>query len=78
MELRILTPRDIKYSGKVKSIRLKSDYGDFVILNNHMPLVSTVVEDVVSIVEETGERKEIKVSAGIVKVENNHVTLLCV
>lgn len=78
MELRILTPRDVKYSGTVKSIKLKSDYGYFVILNNHMPLVSTIVEDVVSIVEESGTKKEIEVSAGIVKVENNSVTVLCV
>ena len=42
MLLDILTPEKLLFQGEVKSIKLPGTNGEFEILNNHAPIISTL------------------------------------
>ena len=42
MYLEIISPGAILYKGEVKSISFPGSYGDFQVLDNHAPIVSTL------------------------------------
>ena len=42
MLLDILTPEKLLFEGEVKSIKLPGTNGEFEILNNHAPIISTL------------------------------------
>ena len=42
MYLEIISPGAILYKGEVKSIFFPGSYGDFQVLDNHAPIVSTL------------------------------------
>jgi len=49
MQLQIVSPEAQLFSGEVESITLPGTSGSFQILNNHAPIVSTLVEGRVKI-----------------------------
>ena len=50
MYLEIITPEQTLYKGDVESILLPGSYGDFQVLNNHAPIVSTLTKGKVKII----------------------------
>ncbi|MCD6309824.1 MAG: ATP synthase F1 subunit epsilon, partial [Candidatus Eremiobacteraeota bacterium] len=73
--LEIITPRGIKYRGKVISVYLQAFEGRIGILANHCPLVTLVQPGILE-----GETQDGKfymaVGDGFVKFTSNHATLL--
>ena len=75
MQLNILTPESKVFTGEATSIQLNGVDGKFEILNNHAPLIATLVEGTVRIITNAG-RQEFKLKSGIVEVLKNNVSVL--
>lgn len=76
IQVEILTPENVVYRGKVKSITLPGVMGSFQVLYNHAPLMSILELGKVKIVDENDKVIYFVVSAGFAEVKNNFVTVL--
>lgn len=75
MQLNILTPENNIFSGEAESVQLNGIDGKFEILNNHAPLIASLIEGTVRIKTASG-KQEIKLKSGIVEVLKNNVSVL--
>ncbi len=89
MYLEIISPEKTLFKGEVESILFPGTYGDFQVLNNHAPIVSTLTKGKVKIIGkisiEEGVKDKFKfadketildIESGTVEMNNNQVTLL--
>ncbi len=75
MQLNILTPENNIFSGEAESVQLNGMDGKFEILNNHAPLIASLIEGTVRIKTASG-KQEFKLKSGIVEVLKNNVSVL--
>ena len=76
MKLEIITPDKKVYSGQVKLVQLHGIAGLFEILNNHAPIISTLVRGKINIEEENGQILYFEVDGGIVENKDNKIIVL--
>ena len=89
MHLEIISPEKTLFKGEVESILFPGTYGDFQVLNNHAPIVSTLTKGKVTIIgkisieegvkdkfEYTDKETILDIESGTVEMNNNQVTLL--
>ena len=89
MYLEIITPQQTLFKGDVDSVFFPGSSGDFQVLNNHAPIVSTLKEGQVKIfgnikVEDNVREKFqfienqtlLNIQSGTVEMNNNQITLL--
>lgn len=75
MKLEILTPDSNIFEGEVTSVTVPGALGSFQILNEHAPLISTLEDGQVKIIQDT--RKQIfNLKGGAIEVVNNKITIL--
>ena len=72
--LRIVSPEKILFTGEVESVLVPGEVGEFEILINHAPIISTLVEGRV-VYTINSEKKTIMVKGGFVEVKKNVVSL---
>jgi F-type H+-transporting ATPase subunit epsilon len=75
MHLEIITPDKQIYSGDVSSVSVPGSAGRFQILNNHAPIISTLLNGKVKIKDKEGV-KEFNVKGGVVENLKNKVVIL--
>lgn len=72
--LKIVSPEKIVFTGEVDSVLVPGEVGQFEILNNHAPIISTLVEGIVAYT--VGSVKtSFQVFGGFVSVKKNEVSL---
>ena len=76
MDLVVLTPEKEVYKGKVKSVKVPGTKGQFEILKGHAPIVSSLQEGTVRIVDEKDKTIKFSIEKGFVEVFKNEVALL--
>ena len=89
MYLEIISPEKTLFKGEVESVLFPVTYGDFQVLNNHAPIVSTLTKGKVKILGNISVDKDVKdkfeynekettldIESGTVEMNNNQVTLL--
>lgn len=76
MFLEILTPDETIFSGEVKLVQLPGTTGSFEILDNHAPLISSLKQGKVKIIDNNNEKKFYDIKGGVVEVLNNNIILL--
>ena len=89
MHLEIISPEKTLFKGEVESILFPGTYGDFQVLNNHAPIVSTLTKGKVKIIgkisieegvkdkfEYTDKETILDIESGTVEMNNNQITLL--
>lgn len=74
LKLKIVTPEKIAYDGEVQSVLVPGSMGQFEILNNHAPIISSLGKGIVEYVNTEG-RQHLPVSGGFVAVQQNEVNL---
>ncbi|MCR5314167.1 MAG: F0F1 ATP synthase subunit epsilon [Bacteroidaceae bacterium] len=72
MFLRIITPQGVKYDGQVTHVRFPAVKGLMEILDGHAPMIAAVCEGEVTVDDDV-----IEIGGGVLKVENNKVTIVC-
>ena len=75
MHLDILTPDKKLFSGEVISVLVPGAAGQFQVLNNHAPIISTLIKGKVKIKTKEGEQS-FDVNSGVIEVLKNNVVVL--
>jgi F-type H+-transporting ATPase subunit epsilon len=75
MFLEIITPDKKVFSGEVTSVHVPGALGQFQILKNHAPIISTLVNGKVKIKTNSGNQV-FEVKGGVVEVLKNRIVVL--
>ena len=74
LQLRIVSPEKVEYDGVVESVLVPGTMGQFEILNDHAPIISTLQKGGVEYA--TQERKvSLNILGGFVEVQKNVISL---
>ena len=76
MKLEILTPEKKLFEGEVKSVQVPGKSGRFEMLNNHMPIVSSLNKGSIKITDTNNKTQEIKINSGVIELKNNSIIIL--
>ncbi len=72
MKLKVITPKGISYEGEVGRVQLRSTTGLLEVLDGHAPMIAEVKEGQI-----VTDKQEIACGAGVVRVQNNNVEVVC-
>jgi len=76
MKLEIITPDRKIYEGDIKSIRVPGKKGSFQVLKDHAPIISTLDNGTVFIVDQDGKETNLEINGGVIEVKMNRIILL--
>jgi F-type H+-transporting ATPase subunit epsilon len=74
LQLRIVSPEKVEYNGAVESVLVPGTAGQFEILNDHAPIISTLQKGVVEYATKEG-KVNLNILGGFVEVQKNVVSL---
>ena len=75
LNLKIVSPEKIEYDGDVVSVLVPGSQGQFEILNDHAPIISTLDKGTVEYGLPHGEKVQLEILGGFVEVQQNVVSL---
>ena len=67
MILRIVSPEKVIYKGEVQMVKLPGTVGQFTVLENHAPLVSTLTPGEI-VYKGSEEEKSVQIRGGVVEI----------
>lgn len=73
MDLTIISPEKVLFTGKVTSVQVPGKAGRFEVLANHAPIISSLDEGTILYKDDDEHTQEI--TRGFVEVANNKVTI---
>ncbi|HUW92357.1 MAG TPA: ATP synthase F1 subunit epsilon [Bacteroidales bacterium] len=76
MKIVIITPDNKVYSGEIRSVRVPGASGSFQVLQDHAPIISTLVRGPVFISDDQAREIKYEISGGVIEVKKNKVILL--
>ncbi|WKZ74789.1 MAG: ATP synthase F1 subunit epsilon [Vicingaceae bacterium] len=77
MFLEIISPDTKIYSGEINSAVFPGVNGSFGILNNHAPIISTLKNGKIKVVESANNKELLfDVNGGVVEIMNNKIIVL--
>ena len=74
--LEIVTPEAKVYEGLVQSVQVPGSQGGFQVLYNHAPIISTLGNGRLRLVDEHGKETAYATEGGVVEVLNNKTIIL--
>ena len=75
LKLKIVSPERIEFDGEVESVLVPGSLGQFEILTDHAPIISTLGKGVVEYGQPQGGKTQLEILGGFVEVQKNHVSL---
>ena len=75
-ELSVISAESKVFEGEVESVLVPGMVGDFLVLSNHAPCISSIRPGFLEFSEGTSEKQRYFVSGGIIEVINNMVSVL--
>ena len=75
-ELSIISSESKVFEGKVENILVPGMVGDFLVLSNHAPCISSIRPGFLEFSEGTSDKQRYFVSGGIIEIINNIVSVL--
>ena len=75
-DLSIISAESKVFEGKVENILVPGMVGDFLVLSNHAPCISSIRPGFLEFSEGTSDKQRYFVSGGIIEVNNNNVSVL--
>ena len=75
-QLEIVTPESRVYQGEVTSVKVPAADGSFEILTNHAPIIATLANGALRVIDASGKRLDFTTQEGVVEVLNNKVSVL--
>ncbi len=70
LKLKIVSPERIEFTGEVESVKVPGTQGNFEILTDHAPIISSLQKGVVEY-----DGKQLDILGGFVAVQKNEVSL---
>ena len=77
-ELSIISAESKVFEGKVENILVPGMVGDFLVLSNHAPCISSIRPGFLEFSEGTSDKQRYFVSGGIIEVSNNNMVSVLV
>jgi len=74
LQLRIVSPEKIEFDGVIESVIVPGTMGQFEILNDHAPIISTLQKGTVEYATNEG-KTSLEILGGFVEVQKNVVSL---
>ena len=74
LQLKIVSPEKVEYDGAAERFHVPGTMGQFEILNDHAPIISTLQKGTVEYVNKEG-KTSLEIQGGFVEVQKNHVSL---
>ena len=75
LKLKIVSPEKIEFEGDVESVLVPGSLGQFEILVNHAPIISSLAKGKVVYAVPGGEKRSLDIIGGFVEVQKNVVSL---
>ena len=75
-DLSIISAESKVFEGKVENILVPGMVGDFLVLSNHAPCISSIRPGFLEFSEGTSDKQRYFVAGGIIEVINNNVSVL--
>ena len=76
MKIEIITPDKKVFEGEIKSVRVPGKKGSFQVLKDHAPIVSTLENGPVIMVDMDGNESVYDINGGVIEVKANKIILL--
>jgi len=76
MLLEIIAPDKTLYTGEVDLVQVPGSKGSFEILKNHAPIISTLDEGKIKIIDQKGGTTFFEVDGGVIEAKNNKIIVL--
>ena len=77
MKVNIYTIQNTLFEGEVEKLIAKTPMGEITVLDNHLPMVSTVTGPAITAIDKNGKKDIIKISSGIIEIKpESEVTIL--
>ena len=76
MLLEIIAPDHQLYTGEVDLVQVPGSKGSFQILKNHAPIISTLDQGQIKIVDQKGGVIFFEVDGGVIEAKNNKIIVL--
>lgn len=75
LNLKIISPERVVFKGEVVRVVVPGMLGEFEVLDNHAPIVSTLQKGTVTYQPTGGEDATINIESGFIEVQKNEVSL---
>ena len=76
MILEIITPEQKTFEGEVTSVKFPGTSGEFEILNNHAPIVSTLTKGDIRVIDTNNKTENFTINGGVIEMQNNKIIVL--
>ena len=76
MKIEIITPDKKVFEGDIKSIRVPGKKGSFQVLKDHAPIISTLDNGTVIMVDQDDNERRYQIDGGVIEVKMNKIILL--
>jgi F-type H+-transporting ATPase subunit epsilon len=76
MKIEIITPDKKIFDGEIKSVRVPGKKGSFQVLKDHAPIISTLENGTVRMVDQENNEITYDISGGVIEVKANKIILL--
>jgi F-type H+-transporting ATPase subunit epsilon len=76
MKIEIITPDQKVYEGDIRSVRVPGKKGSFQVLKDHAPIVSTLENGPVILIDQAGNETRYEINGGVIEVKANKIILL--
>ena len=76
MLLEIVTPDKEIFNGEIALATFPGSEGSFGVMENHAPMIATLKEGRIKVVDESKKEQFFSVNGGVVEVNNNKIIVL--
>ena len=76
MKIEIITPDKRIFEGEIKSVRVPGKKGSFQVLKDHAPIISTLENGSVRMIDQSDKEIIFEISGGVIEVKANKIILL--
>tara|TARA_B100001029_G_C14942197_1_gene383836 strand:- start:349 stop:585 length:237 start_codon:yes stop_codon:yes gene_type:complete len=76
MLLEIITPETKLFEGEINSVKVPGKDGEFGILNNHAPIISTLTKGSIEVTDSNNKSKRFEINGGVIEMQNNKIIVL--
>ena len=76
MILEIITPETQLFNGEVTSVKFPGSNGGFEILNNHAPIISTLIKGEIKVTTSNKDIQKFDINSGVIEMADNKIIVL--
>jgi len=76
MKIEIVTPDKKIFDGEIKSVTVPGKKGSFQVLKDHAPIVSTLDNGTVRMIDQENNEVTYEISGGVIELKANKIILL--